>query len=338
MNTSSFGSSCAYCSSRRTKTCYVGEFHKVDRSFGPFTLFECEACGSFGTQNIPSAKRLAAFYRDYDQHRPEWYNKAAETSALDEQYDFYARHVASFIPGHAPANWLDLGAGHGEVANLLRRIRPNATGTALDITERPPGLDPSLSYFSCDINADDPPTKLGPFDFVYSIAVWEHVVSPINFARNALSLLSLTGTLVLVCPDYGSLARRALGRRWPYFEPGEHLSMPTATGARACIDRAAAELGLLRSDYAVESRPLWTGYSIRYVLYVLRLEAIATLMPRGISAPLPTGLLATTVHLKAPQGVTLTRHRPGAGSLRRDPDHSHAANDQDRTNDERRNE
>ena len=61
----------------------------------------------------------------------------------------------------------------------------------------------------------------------------------------------------MICPDYGSFARRALGRAWAYFEPGEHLSIPTREGALACVRRAATELGLRPEQYrACERRAL----------------------------------------------------------------------------------
>ena len=55
----------------------------------------------------------------------------------------------------------------------------------------------------------------------------------------------------MICPDYGSFARRALGRAWAYFEPGEHLSIPTREGALACVRRAATERDSVRSNIAL---------------------------------------------------------------------------------------
>src|SRR5215211_8309776 len=165
------GRSCAYCSSAETKVRYRQVYHKVDGSFGPFDLFECRACGSLGTVNIPSADRLAAFYRAYDEHRPQWYTNAAASYALAAQYGFYARHLERLMPRKAATSWVDIGAGHGEVANLLVSLRPESSGCAIDIAATAPALDGRVPYRCVDINAGDWVQAVGArFDFVYSVA------------------------------------------------------------------------------------------------------------------------------------------------------------------------
>ena len=287
--------SCAYCGSADNYVRYRNEYHKVEGSFGPFDLFECRDCGSLSTVNIPSDERLAAFYREYDQHRPQWYTNAAASSALAAQYRFYAQYLQRLMPRKAGSKWVDIGAGHGEIANLLVSLRPETFGCAVDIAPAP-ALHGRIDYRSIDINANGWVQALGTkFDFVYSVAVWEHVVSPLAFARESLSLVAPGGVLVMICPDYGSLARRALRRAWPYFEPGEHLSIPTRKGALACVGRAATEVGLTAEQYRAEASSVWVGYSIRYVLEVLRLRWLASAVPPTIAAPLPTGILATAI-------------------------------------------
>jgi SAM-dependent methyltransferase len=231
---------CPYCGSSNLAVTHRNLRHKVDTSFGPFDIMRCADCGSAATRNPPAPSRLAEFYTHYHLHRPDWYNRAAASTALVAQYRFYANFLARQMQGAGSPRWIDIGAGHGEVANLLAAQLPSASGLAVDITGRPSQLAPDIEYRSLDMNAPEWLGALGStFDFVYSVAVWEHVLDPQAFATQALSLVAPGGTLVLICPDYGSAARRVLGQRWPYFEPGEHLSMPSRAGARACLIRAA---------------------------------------------------------------------------------------------------
>lgn len=283
---------CPYCASADLETAYRGEFHKVDRSFGPFDLGACGRCGSLATVNPPSPDRLAEFYRRYDQFRPDWYKAGAAAGALRAQYEFYARHVGADLA--AGRTWIDIGAGHGEVSNLLAERHPDCAGTAIDIGERPSSLRAETGYESIDLNRPGWLDMLGRrFDRVFAVAVWEHVLDPGQFAREALSLVAPRGRLILICPDYGSLARRILGRRWPYFEPGEHISIPTREGARRCLEAACADLGL--DGAVVRAKPLNVGYSLGYLSSVLRLRPLAALIPPGWSAPLPTGILSATI-------------------------------------------
>lgn len=290
---------CSMCTSSNVRINYRNVFHKVDKSFGPFDLFLCGECGSMGTANPPSAERLAKFYQHYDEHRPVWYNAGAASEALAAQYRFYAK----FLSGHMPEQsktWVDIGAGHGEVAQILKALRPETRGILLDIGERPPGLAESLEHKAIDLNQRGWLAAVGrKFDFVYSVAVWEHVVSPIEFAEEALSLVAPGGKLILITPDNGSLARRVLGTRWPYFEPGEHLTIASRSGADACIRISAGNIGLPISQLKIQSIPLHVQYSISYLFRVLRLDAIAKFVPVLWSAPLPTGILCTIVEFKA---------------------------------------
>lgn len=213
--------------------------------------------------------------------------------ALKSQYVYYADYIAALIntPGQS---WLDVGAGHGEVANLLAHQFPN--GHALDIGPRPSKLSSNIAYDSKDINNSDWARELQQkYDVVFSVAVWEHVYSPKDFATQTLSAVSPGGTLCLICPAYDSVARKVLGTRWPYFEPGEHISIPSKKGARECLVSAARALD--RDIKVIRVQALNVQYSLRYLFYVLRMQKIAKLFPPEMSAPLPTGILAATVEL-----------------------------------------
>jgi SAM-dependent methyltransferase len=286
---------CPYCGQDGGVIVHRSEWHKVDRSFGPFDIFKCPSCGSAGTANPPSPERLNAFYERYDEHRPQWYEAAARDSSLEAQYHFYARRISRFLP-RSDASWIDIGAGHGEVASLLYERCPSSQGVAIDIGERPARLPPAVEHISCDLNRRSWAKALDrQFDLVFSVAVWEHVLAPADFARECLSLVAPSGSLVLIAPDNGSLAARVLGRHWPYFEPGEHIFIPTRVGARDCLLRAADALGLRGDTAEIRVRPLLVGYSLRYLTNVLRLERLSSMIPPGAAAPLPTGILLARV-------------------------------------------
>lgn len=272
---------CNYCQSGSLRITHRHETHKVDKTLGPFDLYICDSCGSMGTANPPSPRRLAEFYRQYDDFRPDWYKSGTRSGAIAAQYRFYASQVT------ASGNWLDIGAGHGEVANIVASTNPN--GLVVDIGPRPPQLNPTLPYKSIDMNRANWSSEIGEQSSnVFSIAVWEHVLSPKEFAKECLSLVAPGGRLTLICPDYGSLARKVLNRYWPYFEPGEHISIPSRAGARACLMNAAAELSF---QPKIEVSRLNVGYSIKYLFDVLRLNWLASAIPPGVSVPMPTGVL-----------------------------------------------
>jgi len=282
---------CPYCGLRAAKLKHQGVHHKVDPTFGPFDLLECQRCGSLGTSPLPTLSRLAEFYSSYRDHRPDWYNAALKDNALSSQYQFYARFLMSHL--RKGGTWADVGAGHGEVSSIISSQLPKSAGTAIDIGERPKGIPDAVEYIPKDLNKGGWASSIAQkFDLVFAVAVWEHVVNPAQFAAESLSLVAEGGKLILITPDNGSLAAKVLGKRWPYFEPGEHLSIPTRAGAIACLHRAAVKSGLDEKHVSIAARRLSVGYSIRYVLQVLRVKRIAKLVPTNLAAPLPTGILA----------------------------------------------
>ena len=287
-------STCPYCGSGALVVAYRAVSHKVDRAFGPFDLFMCGECGSLGTANPPNRARLADFYGRYAGHRPKWYNAAAADNSLSAQYRFYADFVGRHLP-RPDAVWADIGAGHGEVASRLAKAFSSSTGYAIDIGGRPPALSQQIQYISADLNDKKWSMAIEErFDLVYAVAVVEHVLTPLDFVAECLSLLRPNGRLVLIAPDNGSLASKLLGVRWPYFEPGEHLSVPTRRGAVACLNRAAEQAGIAGLT-EISAHPLWVGYSLRYLAEVLRARPLARIIPPQVALPLPTGILATVL-------------------------------------------
>ncbi|MFN3721008.1 MAG: class I SAM-dependent methyltransferase [Rhizobium rhizophilum] len=190
-------------------------------------------------------------------------------------------------------SWLDVGAGHGEIASIL--ASRHLEGTAIDIGPRPHGLAKAVDYHGVDINKNSWHQNAGgKYDTVYAIAVWEHLLRPDLFAEECLRLVKRRGCLILVCPDYGSLARKLLGSRWPYFEPGEHISIPSRLGARRCLERKVAELGVAAT---IQVGRLNVCYSVKYLAEVLRLTFASNFIPSNFSLPMPTGLLFAKVNL-----------------------------------------
>ena len=300
--------SCNWCASTRVLVTDRNAYHKVDHTFGPFDLFVCQQCGSLGTCNPPSRERLASFYRQYHANRPEWYRAGSESGALAAQYKFYAGHVLKYMPTSGQT-WADIGAGHGEIATVLHQHRPDIAGTTIDIGDRPSGLPMGLSHKSVDFNRVNWRESIEQrFDLVYSVAVWEHVLSPVDFLAQCLRLVSPGGLLVMVTPDFGAPAARLLKKNWPYYQPGEHISVPTLAGAYECARRAGYEIGYSDWQFEVSCKPLWVGYSVSYLLHVLRLKSLARLVPIERAAPLPTGVLSTIVKVSSDHSKNSQTH------------------------------
>jgi SAM-dependent methyltransferase len=231
--------------------------------------------GSFHDGIDPALRRLRG-----DAPPTAWYARAVK----------HATRAAGF--SHSAAfTWIDLAAGAGEVGAILNSTFVNATGVSVDWHGRPAKLaaDPRHDWIATDLNAPGFAGAIGtPADLVIALSVWEHVRDPAEFVRDASALVKPGGTLYLACPDFGSIAARVLGRKWPFWIPGEHLHVPTRKGARICIARAIAGRG---GDAAEFVRPVGVPYPLAYVAGFVRFERFGKLL-RGLPAmPLPVGAL-----------------------------------------------
>jgi SAM-dependent methyltransferase len=294
---------CPYCSAAALRRTHTGLYHRLNTDHGPFDFYECINCGSGITFPLPSAESLNVLYQTYSNGLP------AENRAAMAAGDGQVWHVSCVkriaTLGHFTAlsrfSWIEAGAGAGEMARRMANAFPNSSGLAVDLHKRPADLPARVAWLQIDLNQPDFHEKIGrKADVVYATAVWEHVSRPDVFAQSMVGLLNSGGLLYLVCPNYASLARRILDTRWPYFTPGEHLTMPSPRGAEICLRRSFSAAKLTPAYIA--ARPLLLVYSLFYTANRLGLP-FAGLVPRFLRVPMPAGALES-VALLAPGAGT----------------------------------
>jgi len=296
---------CFYCGSLDVRLAYAGRFHQRKKDHGPFDFYVCANCGSGLTLPAPDPAALAELYRSFEFGLSKFTRELLSANPSAVWHETCARRIIT-MSGRARDDafgWIDVGAGGGEIARRLAEHFPRSKGLAIDIHDRPPTLadgPANVEWRRVDIARDSFAGDLArKADVVFAIGVWEHVRRPDIFAKNVLSLLNPGGLLYVETPNYGSLARRVMGERWPYFLPGEHLCMPTPKGARLCLLRGLASLGDHPSASMVSAHPMLIRYSIGFVLAKFSMPALARVMPTNLYARLPSGAMESIVRLPA---------------------------------------
>jgi SAM-dependent methyltransferase len=171
-----------------------------------FSILECPACGLGCTS--PKTDNLAKYYRDYHGGRHGVTNAFCTNRRI--------RILEKVAGNTAGKRLLDIGCGEGTFLLAAKAKGWFAAGTEMNPSvARDAGLEvrQQLSGVSA----------LAPFDCITLWHSLEHMEDPRATLREARSLLSPGGALIIAVPDAGGLQARVFGPKWLHFDVPRHL-------------------------------------------------------------------------------------------------------------------
>lgn len=115
---------------------------------------------------------------------------------------------------------LDVGCGDGQL--LRTAFEQGWEGFGVDLSEGAVGLCRTAGLEAEVLDFFDEALDARRFDVVVMSELLEHVPAPQTFIKRASQLLAPGGVLYLTTPNFGSLARRALGESWSVVH-AEHI-------------------------------------------------------------------------------------------------------------------
>jgi SAM-dependent methyltransferase len=190
------------------------------------------------------------------------------------------------LNGSNAFSWIDIGAGEGEMSNLLQDKFPSSMGTAVDFHERPWQFNRSVSWISTDLGRGMP--SIDKADLVFAITVLEHMTNPVEFIRSCLDLVKPGGVFYFNCPRADSNAFRIMGKKWPYYLPGEHITVPSVAGLGKLMHRECnAKFG---DRYTLKISPVVLPYPLGFYLGYL-LPFTMKYLSLSTDIYFPTGML-----------------------------------------------
>lgn len=282
---------CVYCGSG-TKVYDAQAKHPYVANHGPFRILECTVCGSLQTDPLPSSRQLNELYQQYQKGMFDGIAELRRKFPLHAWFAHCLRRIRALVPkGKSDFVWVDVGAGDGIMSEIMMRAFPSSVGYAVDIHQRPKRLDGlPVNWLQLDLNTAI--QNIPKADLIFSITVAEHVSKPDDFLQGLMNQLNDGGSLYLNCPRADALARRILGKRWPYYLPGEHITIPSRRGMKILLQKLAKDRfggkAIVQVDGVTMPYPL--GY---YLGYYLGWKFEKYLWNPDIF--LPTGLLEATV-------------------------------------------
>jgi SAM-dependent methyltransferase len=284
--------SCCFCKSNQLTLKYKAASHRFNKIPGPIKMYVCKQCRSLITFPLPSKQQLADLYLSYGEGMSPKIRNLRNNNPLTAWHrQCITRATNLLFPAvqeNSTFSWIDVGAGGGELAKMFALQFPNSIGMAIDFHDRPSALHGvnNVTWLSCDLNDNFSQQLTEKFDLVLSITVIEHIMDPESFIKNCNALCKTGGALYITAPCADTLAEKLLGKRWPYYIPGEHLNIPSVKGMDILLRQLNKE-----QPAAVFSKKTVLPYTLGYFLSFLNLSFLRAVIPHSFPVRLPTGIL-----------------------------------------------
>jgi hypothetical protein len=281
---------CVYCGG--SGKCHgSGLYHPYVKDHGPFDIYLCSECHSLFTFPLPSAGSLASLYSSFDGGMYGDIARLRKRYPLNGWYkQCESRMVAALGKVEDGLSWIDLGSGDGVMSERMKRAYPSGKGWAVDVHTRPERLkDVDVTWVQADLNEGAP--DLPKAKLVFAVTVLEHVTDPCLFIGSGLDLLDEGGVFYFNCPRADCMAFRLMGRKWPYYLPGEHITVPTMKGLSGLVNRLAGSRP--GRKFSIEISPVTMPYPFGY--YLGFLTGNRWMPDWQLPIYLPTGLLECTI-------------------------------------------
>ena len=201
---------------------------------GGFRIQRCPSCGLGRTVISGSFDPKAIYTEAYFQggHSDGYADYKGSQEYLAAEFRHILRDMA--IAGATQGKLLEIGCAYGFFLDEARasfevcgvELAPEAVSSCrnrgLDVVRQ---TDPSFL------------AERGPFDVAVMLDVIEHLEDPEDILRDLHKHMRPGGILVITTGDFGSIAARAMARRWRLMTPPQHLWYFTTDAMAKVLER-----------------------------------------------------------------------------------------------------
>jgi SAM-dependent methyltransferase len=256
---------------------------------GRFEVAVCSICGAGVTQPPASAAVLARFYpQGYGPHeRTDARPLALISAAIRGWQGVLVRGSPPLVAirGRRPGRGLDVGAGRGDLSEMLQArgwqmtaVEPSAGAVGYAMAR---GIDAREGVMAtAELEA-------GSYDCAIFKHSLEHAVDPVDDLRRARMALKPGGLVLISVPNFGSWQRLRFEGFWYHLDLPRHRVHFSA----GSLERALAEAGFVDIVLDRSSSAVGLPASLQYRL------AGRCLFPSGLALRVATGLCALTLPL-----------------------------------------
>lgn len=239
----------------------------------------------------------------YEEEEPIFLKDGNEQYYLDETNTLSCRAKVEWVGRYLPRGKriLDVGANFG---HFLAEARQRWDATGIEISRA--AVDKSRELFNVKNyvgSVYEPPAEAaGPWDAISFFDVVEHVPDPKSALKSIRELLAPRGRLFLTTPDAGSVVARAMGPRWHYLDPVQHIVL----FGRKNLTRLLEDVGFRVIGIRTFGHHYRVGYVLDRLTYLHHGVVGRALQPLLVGAR-PLERRAVYINLRDVMGVVAER-------------------------------
>ena len=202
-----------------------------------YSVIRCESCGLAFAAPQPSPDEIESFYKDdYTYFTPQY-----EKSHRNKDYKKALQVLGEIEEFCSNGHLLDVGSAVGTFLSAAQDRGWEPEG--LEISEDASRIARQRGFLVHSGSIEDVSIRKDFYDVVTMMDSLEHVRNPLDALRKINLSMRRNGLIVIETPNFASIYRRLIGRRWVGFNK-YHLFFFTPDSISAML--AAAGLKVLR--------------------------------------------------------------------------------------------
>lgn len=256
-----------------------GESSKSDFSAKGYAFSKCISrdCGHIFVDPIPSFDELDVYYAKNTsglENSDSWTMAEDYKSNPQLVHNFYEKNRINFLRRRGyltkRTSVLDVGCSTGMFLRVLKD-QGNSDVCGVDVSIEQVTHCQDVNEIRAYREISQIPTH-EQFDLVCLYAVLEHVPNPREVMRDSVKRLADDGNLIVDVPNYRSLYRVLMGKRWLWLIPPVHLGYFSPKS----MEKLAASEGLKVEYASTKSTSTYTYILAHHVFELLRKEMPST--------------------------------------------------------------
>lgn len=134
-------------------------------------------------------------------NKQEWLSRLPKAEAKYRPQNRYKIALQRLVKAE-PQNWIDVGAGNGYLASIVKPVLSNVNITGIDFVEEALSTADSIDVkHVVDLDMDGIPSDDESFDYVTCLEVLEHVIYPDKLLSEIRRILKPGGSFLISAPN-----------------------------------------------------------------------------------------------------------------------------------------